>query len=50
VRTFFDQPDADAVRAQFDRVVATIKAKFPAAAEHLADAREDLLAFTGFPR
>lgn len=50
VRTIFDQPDADAVRAQFDRVVATIEAKFPAAAEHLDAARDDLLAFTGFPR
>ncbi|MFG2047353.1 IS256 family transposase [Micromonospora sp. NPDC048935] len=50
VRTIFDQPDADAVRAQFNRVVSTIEAKFPAAAEHLADARDDLLAFTGFPR
>ncbi len=50
LRTVFDQPDADAVRAQFDRVVATIAAKFPAAAEHLADARDELLAFTAFPR
>ncbi|MFD0782474.1 transposase, partial [Micromonospora azadirachtae] len=50
VRTIFDQPDADAVRAQFNRVVATIEAKFPAAAEHLDAARDDLLAFTGFPR
>jgi putative transposase len=46
----FDQPDADAVRAQFARVVATIEAKFPAAAEHLDAARDDLLAFTGYPR
>jgi transposase-like protein len=29
VRTIFDQPDADAVHAQFDRVVATIDAKSP---------------------
>ena len=50
VRTIFDQPDADAVRAQFQRVVTTIEAKFPAAAEHLDTARDDLLAFTGFPR
>ncbi|MBB5825790.1 IS256 family transposase [Micromonospora carbonacea] len=50
VRTIFDQPDADAVHAQFRRVVATIEAKFPAAAEHLDAARDDLLAFTGFPR
>jgi putative transposase len=50
VRTVFDQPDADAVRAQFARVVEAIEAKFPTAAEHLDDARADLLAFTAFPR
>ncbi len=50
VRTIFDQPDADAVRAQFDRVVTAIEAKFPTAAAHLDAARDDLLAFTGFPR
>jgi putative transposase len=50
VRTVFDQPDADAVRAQFVRVVDTIQAKVPAAAEHLDAARDDLLAFTAFPR
>ena len=50
LRTIFDQPDADAVHAQFDRVVAALEAKFPAAAEHLDDARADLLAFTAFPR
>jgi hypothetical protein len=49
VRTIFDQPDADAVHAQFARVVTTIEAKFPAAAEHLDAARDDLLAFTGSP-
>src|SRR4051794_17875395 len=50
VRTVFDQPDADAVHAQYTRVVATIEAKFPDAATHLDDARGDLLAFTAFPR
>ena len=35
VRTIFDQPDAAAVTAQFDRVLDTIAQKFPAAAEHL---------------
>jgi putative transposase len=50
VRTVFDQPDADAVHAQYARVVATIAAKFPAAAEHLDTARDELLAFTAFPR
>jgi transposase-like protein len=50
VRTVFDQPDNDEVHAQFDRVVAALEAKLPKAADHLGDAREQLLAFTGFPR
>ena len=50
LRTVFDQPDAAEVHAQFDRVVDTLAAKFPAAAEHLDAARADLLAFTSFPR
>jgi transposase-like protein len=50
VRTIFDQPDTDSVIAQYARAVATIAERFPAAAEHLDDAREDLLAFTAFPR
>jgi putative transposase len=49
VRTIFDQPDAASVRAQFGRVVQAIEAKFPDAAMHLDDARDDLLAFAGFP-
>jgi putative transposase len=49
VRTIFDQPDADQVRAQFARVVDTIAGKYPDAATHLDEARDDLLAFTGFP-
>jgi putative transposase len=49
VRTIFDQPDAASVRAQFDRVVQTIEAKYPDAATHLDDARDDLLAFAAFP-
>jgi len=50
VRTVFDQPDTSEVHAQFDRVVAALEAKLPAAAAHLAEAREQLLAFTAFPR
>jgi transposase-like protein len=50
VRTVFDQPDSEEVHAQFDRVVGALEAKLPRAAEHLGDAREQLLAFTGFPR
>jgi putative transposase len=49
VRTIFDQPDAASVRAQFARAVEAIEARFPDAATHLDDARDDLLAFTAFP-
>ena len=50
LRTIFDQPDAGEVHAQFDRVVDALQAKFPKVAAYLADARDDLLAFTAFPR
>ncbi|QKW33685.1 IS256 family transposase [Actinomadura sp. NAK00032] len=50
VRTIFDQPAAEEVHAQHARVVASLEAKHPDAAEHLDQARPDLLAFTGFPR
>jgi transposase-like protein len=50
VRTIFEQPDPASVRAQHAQVVAALEAKFPAAAAHLDDAREDILAFTAFPR
>jgi putative transposase len=50
VRTIFDQPDATEVQAQFDRVVRALEAKLPVAAAHLEEAREDLLAFSCFPR
>jgi putative transposase len=50
VRTVFDQPDAEAVHAQYARVVEAIGARFPAAAEHLDAARDELLAFTAYPR
>jgi putative transposase len=50
VRTIFDQPDPDEVRAQFTRVVTALEAKLPAAADHLSAAEADLLAFTAMPR
>jgi putative transposase len=50
VRTIFDQPDTDAVRAQYTRTVTTLAERFPDAADHLDEAREELLAFTAFPR
>jgi transposase-like protein len=50
VRTIFEQPDAASVRAQHAQVVTALEVKFPAAAAHLDDARDDILAFTAFPR
>src|SRR6266571_9495513 len=50
VRTIFEQPAAASVRAQHAQVVTALEAKFPAAAAHLDEAREDILAFTAFPR
>jgi transposase-like protein len=49
VRTIFDQADADAVAAQFDRVVDALTTKYPDAAAHLEAARDELLAFTAYP-
>jgi len=49
LRSIFDQPDAVQVHAQFDRVQAQLRERFPAVADYLADARDDLLAFTAFP-
>jgi transposase-like protein len=50
VRTIFEQPDADSARAQHAQVVAALETKLPAAAAHLDEARDDILAFTAFPR
>jgi transposase-like protein len=50
LHSVYDQPDADAVHAQFDRVVDALTEKLPTVAEHLETARADLLAFTAFPK
>jgi transposase-like protein len=50
LHSIYDQPDAEAVHAQFDRVVDQLAEKLPAVAEHLEDARADILAFTAFPK
>jgi transposase-like protein len=50
VRTIFEQPDTASVRAQHAQVVTALEAKFPRAAAHLDEARDDILAFTAFPR
>lgn len=50
LHSVYDQPDAPAVAAQFDRLIDYVTDKLPAVAEHLAAAREDILAFTAFPK
>jgi putative transposase len=50
VRTIFEQPDPKTVRAQHAQVVKALEAKLPQAAAHLDEARDDILAFTAFPR
>jgi putative transposase len=50
VRSIFAQPDAASTHAQHARVVEQLTERFPAAAELLADAAADLLAFTAFPK
>ena len=50
VRTIFEQPDAASVKAQHGHVVTALEAKFPKAAAHLDEARDDILAFVAFPR
>jgi len=50
LHSIYDQPDAEAVHAQFDRVVDALASKLPAVAEHLETARADILAFTAFPK
>jgi transposase-like protein len=50
LHSVYDQPGAEAVHAQFDRVLDTLVEKLPAVAEHLESARADILAFTAFPR
>ena len=50
LHSVYDQPDADAVHAQFDRIVDALADKLPQAAAHLAQARADILAFTAYPK
>ena len=50
LHSVYDQPDAAAVAAQFERVLDTLTDKLPTVAEHLDTARADLLAFTAFPK
>ena len=50
LHSIYDQPDAESVHAQFDRVLDALAGKLPAVADHLEAARADILAFTAFPK
>jgi transposase-like protein len=50
LHSIYDQPDADAVHAQFDRILDALSEKLPAVADHLDAARADICAFTAFPK
>jgi putative transposase len=50
VRSIFAQPDAASTWAQHARIVDQLAERFSAAAELLADAADQLLAFTAFPK
>src|SRR3954470_588797 len=50
LHSIYDQPDAAAVHAQFDRIVDSLVDKLPAVAAHLDEARTDILAFTNYPK
>jgi transposase-like protein len=50
LHSVYDQPDAKAVNAQFDKLLDTVADPLPAVAEHLDAARADVLAFTAFPK
>ena len=50
LHSIYDQPDAEAVNAQFDRVLDALTEKLPTVADHLDTARTDICAFTAFPK
>ena len=49
LHSVYDQPDAKAVHAQFDRLLDYVEDKLPDVFAHLDAARADILAFTAFP-
>src|SRR3954469_25524357 len=50
LHSVYDQVDAAAVRAQFDKLLDSVSRSLPKVTAHLDDARGDLLAFTTFPQ
>ena len=49
-RTVFAPIDAASVEAKFDQVIDTLAARWPKAANLMANARHEVLAFTAFPQ
>ncbi len=50
LHSVYEQPDAASVHARFDHVLAALADKLPRVAEHLEQARAEVLAFTAFPK
>lgn len=50
IRTIFAQPDPDHVAEQFDVIAGMLGRQAPKVETMMNDAKEDLLAFTGFPQ
>ncbi|MEA5055273.1 MAG: IS256 family transposase [Propionicimonas sp.] len=50
LHSVYDQPDAEAVNAQFDRLLDYVAERLPQVHAHLDAARADVLAFTAFPK
>jgi putative transposase len=50
LHSVYDQPDAKAVNAQYDKMLDALSEALPAVHAHLDAARADVLAFTGFPK
>ena len=49
IRTIFAQPDAEHVTEQFEVIATMLGRPFPKVAQMLREARDEVLAFTGFP-
>lgn len=50
LHSVFDQIDADAVHAQYDKLLDQLETSMPEVHDHLDAARADVLAFTAFPK
>jgi putative transposase len=50
IRTIFNQPDTEYVHTQHGWLVRMLESIYPQTKELLADARDDVMAFSSFPR